>query len=83
MSILTITSKGQVTFKREVLQHLGLKPGDQIEIDLLPGGRGLVRPVSVGLSMSNWIGCLQARSPIVASLEDIDRAISDAWSGRV
>lgn len=38
MAVLTVTSRGQVTFRREVLQHLGIRPGDKIEVDLLPGG---------------------------------------------
>lgn len=36
MAILTVTARGQVTLKKEVLQHLGIKPGDKIELDLLP-----------------------------------------------
>ena len=39
MTVLTVTSRGQVTLRRDVLAHLGIKPGDKIEIDLLPGGR--------------------------------------------
>jgi bifunctional DNA-binding transcriptional regulator/antitoxin component of YhaV-PrlF toxin-antitoxin module len=30
MATLTITAKGQVTFKKEVLQHLGIKPNEKI-----------------------------------------------------
>ena len=36
MATLTVTSRGQVTFRKEVLQHLGVKPGDKIELQLLP-----------------------------------------------
>lgn len=39
MTTLTVTARGQVTFRKEVLQHLGIKPGDKIELDLLPDGR--------------------------------------------
>lgn len=39
MVTLTITAKGQVTLKREVLAHLGLEAGSKVEVDLLPGGR--------------------------------------------
>jgi AbrB family looped-hinge helix DNA binding protein len=43
MTTLTITSKGQITLKREVLEHLGLQPGSRVEVDLLPNGKvGLV-----------------------------------------
>jgi hypothetical protein len=37
MATLTVTARGQVTFRKEVLQHLGIGPGDKIELDLLPG----------------------------------------------
>jgi bifunctional DNA-binding transcriptional regulator/antitoxin component of YhaV-PrlF toxin-antitoxin module len=39
MTVLTVTSKGQVTLKRDVLRHLGVKPGEKIEVDLLPDGK--------------------------------------------
>lgn len=42
MTTLSVTFKGQVTLRKEVLAHLGVKPGDKIEIDLLPGGRAQV-----------------------------------------
>ena len=32
MAILTLTARGQVTFRKKVLKHLGMKPGDQIEV---------------------------------------------------
>ena len=28
MATLTVTARGQVTFRKEVLQHLGIKPGE-------------------------------------------------------
>ena len=30
MSILTVTAKGQVTLKKDILRHLGIHPGDRI-----------------------------------------------------
>ena len=36
MSItLTVTAKGQITLRREVLTHLGVRPGDELDADLL------------------------------------------------
>ncbi len=43
MTILTVTARGQVTFRKDVLQHLGIKPGDRIELDKLPDGRIVLR----------------------------------------
>ena len=33
MTTLTVTARGQVTFRKDVLQHLGIKPGEKIELD--------------------------------------------------
>jgi len=29
MAMLTVTSRGQVTLRKEYLQHLGVKPGEK------------------------------------------------------
>ena len=35
---LTVTAKGQITLKKEVLKHLGVKPGDKLDVSLDEGG---------------------------------------------
>lgn len=40
MAMLTVTARGQVTQRKEVLQHLRIEPGDKIELNLLPDARG-------------------------------------------
>ena len=39
MSTLTVTAKGQVTLRKDVLEHLGVRPGEKISVDKLPDGR--------------------------------------------
>jgi bifunctional DNA-binding transcriptional regulator/antitoxin component of YhaV-PrlF toxin-antitoxin module len=39
MTTLTVTARGQVTFRKDILRHLGIQPGEKIELDLLPDGR--------------------------------------------
>ncbi len=82
MSTLTITSRGQVTFKKEVLQHLGLKPGDKLELDLLPDGKGLLKAASAAGTIDDVIGLLAKRSKKVATLEEISEASAEGWAGR-
>ena len=48
MTTLTVTTRGQVTFRKKVLQHLGIKPGEKIALDLLPDGRGVIRAAGFG-----------------------------------
>ena len=38
MTSLSVTMKGQVTLKRDLLHHLGIQPGEQVELEKLPGG---------------------------------------------
>ena len=48
MTKLSVTARGQVTFRKKVMQHLGVKPGEKIELDLLPDGRGLIQAARRG-----------------------------------
>src|SRR5258707_194210 len=43
MTTLTVTAKGQVTFKRDLLKHLGVGPGEKVEADKLPDGWIVIR----------------------------------------
>lgn len=48
MTTLSVTVRGQVTFRKEVLRHLGVEPGGKIELELLPDGRGLNKSSPAG-----------------------------------
>src|ERR1039458_4105765 len=39
MSTLTVTAKGQVTLRKDLLKHLGVNLGEKITVDKLPDGR--------------------------------------------
>ncbi len=81
MMTLTVTNRGQVTLRKSVLQHLGIKPGDKIELDLLPGGQGLLKAAQSNGTLDGFIGLLAGRTDKVASLEDINAATAQAWAG--
>ena len=80
MTTLTVTARGQVTFRKEVLQHLGIRPGEQIELDLLPDGRGVIRAARPAGSIGDFIGLLSGRTARVATLEEIDAAAAQGWA---
>jgi AbrB family looped-hinge helix DNA binding protein len=44
MTTLTVTARGQVTVRKEVLQHLGIRPGEKIELDKGSDGTVTLRP---------------------------------------
>lgn len=81
MTTLTVTARGQVTFRKDVLRHLGVQPGDKIELDLLPDGRGLLRAVRPTGTIDGFVGLLAGRTRTVATLEEIDEAAARGWAG--
>lgn len=77
---LTVTAKGQVTLRKEVLQHLGIGPGDRLEVDLLPDGCLQVRAKS-GKPISNLFGTLKRPGQPTLSIEEINEATASGWAG--
>jgi AbrB family looped-hinge helix DNA binding protein len=79
---LKITSKGQVTFKKEVLDQLGVRPGDRITVELVSPGRLEVRPAKSGASLKQFVGCLKKPGTRPLSIEAINRIARKGWAGK-
>ena len=82
MTTLTVTAKGQVTLRKDVLQHLGIKPGEKIELDLLPDGRGLLKAARRSGTIKGFVGLLAGKTRKVATIEEINRATAQGWAGK-
>ncbi len=82
MTILTVTARGQVTFRKDVLQHLGIKPGEKIELDLLPDGRGVLKAARKTGTIEGFVGLLAGRTKKVATIEEINAVTEHAWAGK-
>jgi antitoxin PrlF len=82
MAILTVTARGQVTLRKEVLQHLGIKPGDKIELDLLPDAKGMLKAAQPGGTIGGFVGLLSGRTKKIATLEEINEASTIGWAGK-
>ena len=82
MTTLTVTTRGQVTFRKDVLRHLGIKPGEKIELDLLPGGRGMLKATQTTGTIDSFVGLLSGRTTKVATIEEIDEAAALGWAGK-
>lgn len=83
MATLTVTAKGQVTFRREVLQHLGIQPGGKIEVDLLPGGQAALKAARPTRTIRDFSGLLAGKTAKVATLEEIEETIAKGWAGQL
>ena len=79
---LTVTAKGQITLRREVLEHLGVRPGDKVDADLLKNGRMQVR-AKRGKSVTTVFGMLAKPGQPRRSIEDLNEAAAAGWAGEV
>jgi antitoxin PrlF len=82
MTTLTVTTRGQVTFRKDVLQHLGIKPGDQIDFDKLPGGELRVRVARPTGSIKSFVGLLAGTTSKVMSVEEMNELAAAGWAGK-
>ncbi len=80
MPILTVTAKGQVTLKQDLLKHLGVQPGQKIEADKLPDGRIVVKAAAQDGSISDFVGCLSHRNVRKLTLEQINDIAKQGWA---
>ena len=83
MTTLTVTTRGQVTFRKKVLEHLGIKPGEKIELDLLPDGRGVLRAARPSGKIEDFFGVLAGKTKKVATIEEMNEAAARGWAGKV
>lgn len=81
MGTLTVTAKGQVTLRKDLLKHLGVGPGEQIEIAMLPEGRIEVRAAATG-EISSVFGMLKRKNGPVLSIAEMDEIARQGWAGR-
>jgi len=82
MNTITITARGQVTFQKEVLQHLGATPGDKIELELLSDGRAqLINTNRRTGTLDGFLGVLAGKSGKAATLKEINEAAAACWAG--
>ena len=77
---LTITAKGQVTLRNEFLAHLGARPGDRLNVNLLEGGQLQVEPKR-GQPAASISGLLAKSNAKSLSITEIDDATAAGWAG--
>jgi antitoxin PrlF len=82
MSSLAVTAKGQVTLKRDLLTHLGIKPGQRVNIEKRPNGELQIRAERADGNIDAFIGLLAGKSKKIATLEEINEAAASGWANQ-
>lgn len=78
---LTVTAKGQVTLKKEILEYLGVSPGEKIVLDKLPGGKFQMRATPAG-KISDAFGMIKPKGGKRVTIEEIKKITEEAWAGK-
>ncbi len=82
MSTLTVTAKGQVTLRKDILEHLGVRPGEKIIVEKLPLGRIEVKAAATG-KISDLFGSLKGkRRGRYLSIAEMNKVIARGWAGK-
>lgn len=79
MPTVTVTSKGQITVPREIREHLGVEPGDRLNLQIGNGGEVTLQPEAVDIRTLK--GMLKRRGRRV-SLRAMDEAVKRGASRR-
>jgi bifunctional DNA-binding transcriptional regulator/antitoxin component of YhaV-PrlF toxin-antitoxin module len=82
MSTLTITAKGQVTLRKDFLEHLGVRPGEKITVDKLPDGRIMVKAARPKGNISDVFNFLKRKNGPSLSIEEMNKVIARGWAGK-
>jgi AbrB family looped-hinge helix DNA binding protein len=82
MSTLTVTTKGQVTLRKDILKHLGVQPGEKVMVDKLPDGRVEVKAARPTAQISEVFDLLKKEHGPALSLEEINNIAARGWAER-
>jgi len=82
MSTLTVTAKGQVTLRKDLLQHLGVRPGEKIVVSKLPDGRIEVKAARPTGKISDVFDFLKREDGPSLSVEEMTEVAARGWAGK-
>ena len=82
MSTLTVTAKGQVTLRKDLLRHLGVAPGEQVTVNKLPDGRIEVRATRPTGQIADAFGLLHRPGGPKLTIDEINESAAAGWAGR-
>ena len=83
MPTLTVSRKGQVTLRRDILAHIGVRPGERIDVDFLPDAVARISAAREDATWADSLGLLEGRTDRAMSIEEINETISAGWAGEL
>lgn len=77
---LTVAAKGRITLRKDLLRHLGAKPGDRLHVELLGDGSVQLRPKR-GKPVSSIFGLLTGTKATPLTVAEMNDAAARGWAG--
>jgi AbrB family looped-hinge helix DNA binding protein len=75
MATLTVTSRGQVTLRKEFLEHMGVHPGDRIALNKTADGKLTLERSRPKGSWADFIDCLAGKTDVRLTIDEINEGI--------
>jgi bifunctional DNA-binding transcriptional regulator/antitoxin component of YhaV-PrlF toxin-antitoxin module len=82
MHKLTVTAKGQITLRKDLLNHLGVRPGEKIVVDTFPDGRVEMKAARPSGKISDVFDIFKRKKGPRLSIEEINAITRKGWAGR-
>ena len=83
MSTLTVTAKGQITLRKDLLKHLGVETGGKLAIEKLPGGRIGIRAEQPAGKITDIFNSLRQPGGPSVSIEEMGEIAAKGWAGEL
>jgi bifunctional DNA-binding transcriptional regulator/antitoxin component of YhaV-PrlF toxin-antitoxin module len=82
MSTLTVTNKGQITLGEELLEHMGVHPGEKITVNKLRNGRIEMKAAGTTGNISDVFGFLKRNGRPSLSIKKLNEVAARGWAGK-
>ncbi|TXI39092.1 MAG: AbrB/MazE/SpoVT family DNA-binding domain-containing protein [Nitrosomonas sp.] len=76
MPTLAVTAKGQITLWQNLFKHLGVAPGQRVEVHKLPDGTLIIGNHVQDGDVNDFIACLHKPDAPVVSIDDMNEVIA-------
>lgn len=74
---MTLTAKGQFTFNKNLMEHLGIKAGDKVWVQKQPDGSLKIEAAKKQIDFLSLAGTLRTQTYV--SDADLEQAIANAY----
>lgn len=80
---LKVSPEGQKTLQKDVLEDLGIGPGDEVDVVLTPSSRTSLRVVGEKRPIESLFGMFSHKADRPHTREEIKEAIAAGYAGEV